>query len=142
MVHADARLGDRRLVARGGAGEDLDRSVGADRVHTHDTAAVGDQIRGADAVADLDTQAFGDAHVVGHQADATVDVADVQTTEEHEPPVGRLVGLALVHQPVAHPEPVQPTHCGIGLVDEHRRERRVVAAAGHACQIGGVLLAR
>ena len=53
--------------------------------------------------------------VIGDQPVAAVDVADVQAAQEQERPVGSVVGLALVHQPVAEPEPVQPANSRLGL---------------------------
>ena len=87
---------------------------------------------------DRDPEALRDRDVVGHQPLAATDVADVQPAPEQERPVGSGVGLALVHQPVAHAESVQPTNGRLRLADEHRREVGIVASTGHLGQVGGV----
>jgi hypothetical protein len=60
-------------------GGELDRPVDAGGTHTDDAAAVREEVRRTGGVADLDPEPGGDRGVLGDQADAAVDVADVQS---------------------------------------------------------------
>jgi hypothetical protein len=113
------------------------RRVGAYADHS---AVLDDEILDVVAVADVHAQALGHTGVVGDHAFAAVHVANMQAAPEQVGSVRFLVSLALIHQAVLQAEAVQPTQGVAHLVDEDLCEFGVVAALGHALQVGAVLL--
>ena len=94
------------------------------------------------AVPDIDAEFCCYPGVVLYQTFAPANVADVKSAPEQVRTIGAFECLAFIHQAVLQAEAVEPAQRGLGFLNQHLRQFRVVPAFRDLCEVGGVFICR